>query len=265
MIYLAAGELALSQVGTGAHGDVTHLSAPGLICLPTGTGSELRLLAGSSGVLLAINETGMFAALGRGPESIEMRDMVGHLVSLSLTEAAEERDQIIHALNAIAWELDRTAAGQASMLSAHVRCLLVHLWRHGERNPEVMATRAPQDLLLRRFRQLVETRYRSRWRVSDYADALGVSADRLHNAATRALGRTPLALIHERALREAKALLSRSSLTLDQIAAHLGFATSAQFSAFFKKREGMPPGKYRNTRSRLDPKSGPEASFTDWP
>jgi AraC-like DNA-binding protein len=103
--------------------------------------------------------------------------------------------------------------------------------------------------------------------VADYAVALGTTPDSLHNRTTRALGRTPLELIHQRVHLEARALLSRSTLSLGQVAAHLGFSSPAQFSAFFRRHEGLPPGRFRNSRSAQDaPRSmAQDPNFTDWP
>uniref|UniRef100_UPI001CC2C6E1 helix-turn-helix domain-containing protein n=1 Tax=Paenibacillus sabuli TaxID=2772509 RepID=UPI001CC2C6E1 len=44
---------------------------------------------------------------------------------------------------------------------------------------------------------------------------------------------------------QAKELLKRSDLKIEQIAKQVGFISSNSFIASFKKMEGITPGKYR--------------------
>jgi len=56
-------------------------------------------------------------------------------------------------------------------------------------------------------------------------------------------------------------------MTVEQIAAYLGFNTAAQFSAFFRKYEGQAPGRYRTDHaiSQKDVTKRPSSSLVDWP
>ena len=113
---------------------------------------------------------------------------------------------------------------------------------------------------------MLEAQFRNRWRVLDYADALGTTTDRLHDITTSALQRTPLSLIHERSLFEAKALLRRSNMTIEQVANYLGFQSAAQFSNFFQHGSGERPGRYRKiARSQRDDRAPVPEHLTDWP
>lgn len=267
IVYLQSGTVEIASSGRDGAAVISRIDAPGLLCQPVTAHRQIRLLAGSSGVHLAVDEFGMAAALGSKPEAVELRMMVSDLAALSLMGQADHEAHVIHALNAIGWELDRQSPGQITVIEAQLRCLLVHLWRNSHRADQALAPGGSQTVLLRRFRQLVETHFRNRWRVSDYAAALGTTTDRLHNLTTQSLQRAPIALIHERSLREAKALLTRSNMTLEQVAAYLGFNTSAQFSAFFRKHEKEPPGRYRALHAirQADRSAVRDPNFTDWP
>ena len=93
-----------------------------------------------------------------------------------------------------------------------------------------------------RFRQLVEERFREHWPVLRYAEALGVSPDRLHAVCTRVLARSPRVLIQQRILHEAVTRLERSAISIKQLAFVLGFKDTAYFNRFFRRQLGMPPG-----------------------
>ncbi len=243
------------------------LVAPAILCLPLDPGRRLRLLAGSSGATLSVNDMAMTTALGNRPEAFQLRRMVEGRITLSLADRPVEHADIARAMAAIEAEALRAAPGQQIIIEAQLRILLVLLWRHAFGSSEITAHEGPQTFLLRRFRQLVEAHFRDRWRVSDYAATLNITADRLHDLTTRLLNRSPRALVQERSQREARALLMRSNMTLDQIAAYLGFKSAAQFSAFFAKLQGVPPGRFRAEALDRQARNAvePEAGFTDWP
>lgn len=271
IIYLQSGAIEFAAPRhdgpASASASATELHAPAILCKPADRHAQINLQAGSSGVQLAVNDAAMTSVLGSRPEAVELRIMVNGLVALPLQDQPRHEAIVAQTLGAISDEIDQRSAGHLVVVEAQLRCLFIHLWREIYKTRETTSLDGPQTILLRRFRQLVETHYRNRWRVADYAQALNTTSDRLHNVATTVLGRAPLDLIHERSHREAKALLTRSNMTLDQIAAYLGFKTPAQFSAFFRHREAMPPGRYRSTHFETQTRVAIErdANFNDWP
>jgi AraC-like DNA-binding protein len=102
---------------------------------------------------------------------------------------------------------------------------------------------ADQDII-REFNYLVEKHYRSLHKVSDYAALLHKSPKTLSNLfANRA--QTPLQLIQNRKLLEAKRMLHYSSESVKEIAFELGFQETTTFSRFFKAQTGISPKTYR--------------------
>ena len=118
-----------------------------------------------------------------------------------------------------------------------------------------------------RFRHLVELHFREHWRIARYAEALGLSHDRLHDICVRTLKRPPLELVHDRLAHEACLQLVRSGLSIEQVAADLGFRTTANFSRFFRARTGNSPARYRASiaRDRSEHEDQVMGSFADWP
>lgn len=267
IVYVESGATEILHPDLETLPEAVTMQAPAVVCVPDNAQRQIKLLAGSSGVHVALDGPGMANVLGNRPEAVELRVMLRDMVALSLGAHPEQGMQVAQAVNAIGIEAHQRAPGHLVMIEAQLRCLLIQLWRHSYSATDVPRKHRPRDSVLWRFRQLVEINFRSRWRVSDYANALGTTPDRLHNLATHTLTRTPQQLIHERTQREAKALLTRSNMTLDQIAAYLGFKSSAQFSAFFRKLESIPPGRYRldHTAKQTEPAVAQTASFTDWP
>lgn len=243
------------------------VEGPAVLWQPRAPGQRIRVRAGTSGASLLIGEVALTNAIGHKPEAAALRIMASAAFVVPLRDA-DLRGDVQRCFDLIQRETSSAAPGADTMIEAQLRVLLVHLWRHrGARDLEDGS--AGGQLLLHRFRHVLELHFRDRWGVTQYAKALGVSSDRLHDLCTRLLGRPPLRLIHERQVREAQVLLARAPMTLDQIADHLGFRSAAQFSTFFKGIVGLPPGAYRR-RLREDnhPRGShsPEIrSFADWP
>lgn len=244
-VFLQSGSLLINDLSDPACDQSQILEAPALVYWPAETKLELHLLAGSTGVHLALGEFFLVSVLGKRPEANELRDAILNFATLPLHDKSQTQNRITAILSEIAFEHESENPGQLLFIEAQLRCVIVHLWRHAQTAYEASSSTAQQTLFLRKFRQLVEAQFHDRWRVSDYASALNITTDRLHNIVTRALNKTPLELIHERSHREARNLLRRTNMTLDQMAAYLGYPSTPQFSAFFRNLEGKPPGKYR--------------------
>jgi LacI family transcriptional regulator len=73
----------------------------------------------------------------------------------------------------------------------------------------------------------------------------------------RIVGRTPHAEILRVQLNQVKILLRESGLTMEQIAERTGFTHVEYLSSVFRKKEGMPPSRYRalNQQRRVEVKS----------
>lgn len=267
LVHLRSGTVSYQVSRSAAQDAEVTLEAPALVCWPNQPVCVVKIQAGSSGVHLAVSETSLAAALGNRPESYELHDMLRGFVALSLIDLPDSGDRAAQALEAIAQEHAAGQAGHQVVIEAQLRCLLIHVWRQNHQAVEAPNAVGPQIILLRRFRQLVEAHFRERWKVADYALALNSTPDRLHNITTHVLRRTPLALVHDRCHLEARALLTRTNLSLDQVAAQLGFRTTPQFSSFFRKMEGLPPGKYRaaSLAHQNDMTEAPDLDFSDWP
>jgi AraC-like DNA-binding protein len=103
----------------------------------------------------------------------------------------------------------------------------------------------PKMDIIRRFNLLVEASFRKKHKVSDYADLLNKSPKTLSNLFSKYNNKTPLQVINERILLEAKKLLLQSNKSSKEIAFSLGFLEAAHFSKFFKNQVGMSPTHFQ--------------------
>ena len=247
--------------------EIISFRAPCLAWVPWRPGRSLRIKAGGVGYLFSVGEEVLADAIGSNPESIDLR----FLVDRRVVATPEDEPQIIadaeHAFDLIVRELHRPRSGSWNMVLAQVRAVLVFLWRLSGVEEVAIRTQGEHSRILQRFRQLLEMHFRERWSVGDYAEALRISHDRLHDICRRQLGKTPIRLIHERVVHEARLRLERSVLTVEQVANSIGFRDVGHFSRFFKSKVGLPPAKYRETVAHpvRDGVEVAASTYADWP
>jgi AraC family transcriptional activator of pobA len=99
--------------------------------------------------------------------------------------------------------------------------------------------------LVRKYNFLVETHYRKEHQVKFYAEQLFKSPKTLSNVFALYNHKSPLLVIHERVLLEAKRLLFYTDKTSKEIACSLGFEDANHFSKFFKKHTTYSPTDFK--------------------
>ena len=99
--------------------------------------------------------------------------------------------------------------------------------------------------IIRKFNVLVDTNFKSKRKVGDYADMLFKSPKTLSNLFAIYNQKSPQQIILERVALEAKRLISFSDKQNQEIAFELGFNDPAHFSRFFKKMTSYSPTEFR--------------------
>jgi len=143
----------------------------------------------------------------------------------------------------LAWNAPgHRAAIEAALLSVMIRSLRL-MGSSAETPMPVFGQRAA---MVARFHERVEARFRLRETVAVHAAALGTSPTVLRVACAKVAGRSPAAMLDDRALLEARRLLLYSNLTVTQISYAVGFEDPAYFSRFFTRHAGHSPRRYRD-------------------
>ncbi|WP_282132977.1 helix-turn-helix domain-containing protein [Cellulophaga baltica] len=105
--------------------------------------------------------------------------------------------------------------------------------------------------VIRKFNVLVDTHYKTKRKVADYADLLFKSPKTLSNLFAKYNQKSPQQIILERITLEAKRLMQYTNKQNQEIAFELGFNDSAHFSSFFKKMTSISPTQYRENKTIL--------------
>lgn len=136
------------------------------------------------------------------------------------------------------------AFGRASALQAAAHLLATHVARLMQAGG-AEAVPGGGAGMLHCFETLVEQRFRERWRIADYAAALGMSATHLTRLANAGAGLSASALVEARIVREARRELAYTNLSIARIAYDLGYEDPAYFSRVFSRATGLSPSQYR--------------------
>lgn len=236
------------------------VAAPAMLWLPYPLRGALRIAAGAEGysavlggkLIRRVAADPLLAAYQQKPPA--------HPLVLREEAQRGRIPMLAESFRALVDESRALEAGASASVGLHLGLLLLHVWRcSGLRD----AGAGSGETIVQRFVRLIELHYREGMTVEAYASRLGVSRSRLHDACARADGRTPLAMVHERLLEEAKTQLLRTELSVEQVGYSLGLQDAGYFNRFFKRLAGLSPGAFRRgatRRSRPAP-----SSFAAWP
>ncbi len=137
---------------------------------------------------------------------------------------------------------------QGEMLRSLLKRLLIVSTRLLESNMHDPSINRSHLDLIREYNLLVEKHFKKYHQVKEYASLLFKSPKTLSNLFSKHIHKSPLAVINERIILEAKRLLLYSNLSNDAIATELGYKDSSHFSKFFKKHTGDNPTAFKKNK-----------------
>lgn len=137
---------------------------------------------------------------------------------------------------------------QGEMLRSLLKRLLIQSTRLLKKElPDATIGQSQMDLI-REYNILVEKHFKELHKVKEYANLLFKSPKTLSNLFTKHINKSPLSVINERIILEAKRLLLYSNLSTDEIGTELGYKDSSHFSKFFKKHTGENPSAFKKSK-----------------
>ena len=231
--------------GTGEmslDGDVCVFSSPAVLVVPAFHIHSFNYARAAEGWVVTI-ETGYLGELqARAPELRSILD-AGGCFPLS----AEALPVVTRAISELSIELGSSHRGR--MIGAEVQVLQMLLTLLRDRPQEQSNAPSQRGDLVDRFVALVEERFRTQPNVETFALELKVTTAQLRLACRMLTGLSPLAIMHERLVVEAKRCLVYSPMSVAEIAYYLGYEDAAYFSRFLTKKLGASPTAFRKAHN----------------
>jgi AraC family transcriptional regulator, transcriptional activator of pobA len=123
----------------------------------------------------------------------------------------------------------------------YLQALLLQLITNREKG-QAMTLSGDRKLMFE-FQRLLEDQFLQNHLVSQYAAQLNITERKLSTITKKYQGNSPLQVIHDRVLLEAKRMLLFDSSSHKEIAFHLGFDSPASFSLFIRNKTGYSPSE----------------------
>ncbi|MGS2763072.1 helix-turn-helix domain-containing protein [Sinomicrobium sp. M5D2P9] len=139
---------------------------------------------------------------------------------------------------------------QYELLVSYLKIFLIMLSRlKSEQYPQNADNMTGDDepFVLQNLKDCIETHYKEKHAVSDYADMLAITPKALAKITKKHYKKTVTDLISDRIIIEAKRELYLTNKTVKEIAYALGYSDEYYFSRFFKKNVEVSPQMYRDT------------------
>ncbi|MBK8600840.1 MAG: helix-turn-helix domain-containing protein [Flavobacterium sp.] len=131
---------------------------------------------------------------------------------------------------------------ESALSVTHLLCALVSLLLENRVHAEQVAIDQHKKLLLH-FYQLLDVHYCENLSVKGYVQKLATTEKKLAVATAKYAGLSPLQVIHNRILLEAKRILLFEDSSHKEISFRLGFDSPSSFSSFIKTKTGFTPSE----------------------
>jgi AraC family transcriptional regulator, transcriptional activator of pobA len=175
---------------------------------------------------------------------------LAHSMVADVNSAGDDLDEVADLFEKIAREFGVTRPGRAEALRGYATLLALWFARSGPAPTAAGRQSESEDVLVERYRILIEQKFREHWPVRRYAGALGVTVDHLSRRCRVATGLSAFDVAHERLILEARRMLAFTRATVAEIAHKLGFDDPNYFSRVFTKSVGQSPVTYRSAAAK---------------
>lgn len=135
--------------------------------------------------------------------------------------------------------------GMEEIFSLISRLFYIMISRIVNPSSDAQETGHRHEEVMMQFLQLLRQHYRDHRDVGFYADKMSISAKYMTTLVKKASGKSAIQWIEDYVILDAKAQLSSTVNTIQQIAFDLNFPSQSLFGRYFKRAVGMSPSDYR--------------------
>jgi len=224
--------------GRGAHRiDMSRYDVHDMLyCITPGHMHQIMFTDEMEGYIIYFTAEGV-AGISSADLLFNTHIFYSHPVNLLENITSENRKDIEDIFCRLAREFDQYSQLRSEMLSSFMKILLTYLAYHSAPNTNVLSQIKRTDLV-KKFFTLLESNYKCKKQVTDYASDLAITPTYLNELIKKATGMPASYHIRQRIVLEAKRQATYNGLNMKETAYFLGFEDLAHFSKFFKNATG---------------------------
>lgn len=162
------------------------------------------------------------------------------------------QEQLLFYLKSLLREIEQKLPGYNTVCQDLLEVVLLQLMRRSEFTVTFVPSsrRAPREAAI--VRRYIDNHFKEKLTLDELAAVAHVSKYYLVHTFSREYGTSPINYLLSCRIQESLYLLSKTSLTLSEIAGTLGFSSPSYFSQSFRRLQGISPMQYR-TKNRSEP------------
>lgn len=160
--------------------------------------------------------------------------------------------RLIDCIDTILYEIRQESAFSPMLIRDRTFEILCEIFRAIEVDEAPVKYREedPENTALLKATQYISDNGEKLLTCSEVAEYCHYNVKYLSRIFAKQTGHTLLEYIHDQKIKYAEALLADDSLSLKQISEKLGFANEYYFNSFFKRKNGITPGKFRKMKKQ---------------
>lgn len=219
-------------------------------CIAPSQLSQLHVSPSAEGYVIRLTEQ----VMKEGNKSIDalfqanLLHAIGRSACMGFDEPAFS--EVLHVVEQLKKEYLLSEAYQSELIMQYLNILFIYMGRKCRKEHETNSYNSNQRLF-NRFISLVDKKFKTCKRVSEYADLLLVTPNHLNHAVRNTAGNTAGHYIRQRVVLEAKRQAVYSDCSMKELAWELGFQDIYHFSKFFKKETGDNFTTFKKDRTNI--------------
>lgn len=163
----------------------------------------------------------------------------------------EETDRLRTLFSVLEEEFSVADTNQEEMLRILLKRLIIRCTRLAKQQI-LKNDKSQSDIdLVRTFNVLVEEHFKTKKSVGEYAELMHKSPKTVTNVFSKYSEDSPLQVIHNRVIMEAKRMLFYTDKTAKEVGYELGYSDPAQFSKLFKNHTGLTTTEFKNQKESI--------------
>jgi AraC-like DNA-binding protein len=175
----------------------------------------------------------------------------GTKFSPELRVEKDEESRLKTLVGVLKEEFETKDINQEEMLKILLKRFIIRCTRLARNQLNLSAEETQEYDIIRHFSVLVEEHYKTKKTVVEYARLLNKSPKTISNIFSKFTDTTPLGVIHDRIILEAKRMLYYTPVPVKEVGIELGYLDPAQFSKFFKNQTGKTITEFRLSADRI--------------